>query len=307
MMETPDYVFMENDVAQDIISLYLRCLHDGMTNHQASQYVSALEEYDEYDDKRLAVLALSVAQHNLGRVDKRILADARKTIKELQQSPRRDCPISAKELDDVEALINAPPPKRVKIQNPEPFRCQWQIGDVFAVPLRSSLAEQYSLVGCYLLFQMVRATEIYTPEVLPIVRFKLMPFSELRTGYDQMERQNFVLLSKTEYSLMLQEFRDDEKWKDYSLDDIYHEFEENRKLYPVDKDGFLWCYQAKLLISSVAEIPLDWEYLGNYPLWTPPTNEYVRKSELSLPAFRAFELEECVMACYSRFLNTVCK
>lgn len=296
-MNLSSFRMLEHDVAQDIITHYLRFLQDGMTDRQASELAeSSMEELDAFDDKNIALIALAITQHNWGRVNSRILSDALMAVRAMQNNDSFNGAFSQKEFLAIEELLKSPAPRKMRIRKPDPYRCHWKNGDVYSVPLCYPRVKQAAFIGRHLLFQKVREVAAYPHDILPVVRFKLSPPCTTTHTFEEISQADDLIVSLTRYSMELKEFRDDALWANYSATEALQAFEENRKHLPVDSNGFLHGYQAELMIRSASRWPEHWEYLGNFPLWEAPADEYVFKNDLSLPAFSAFSLEKEVIS-----------
>lgn len=283
----------ENDIAEDVRTTYEDCLYGGMTDKQANDYTQKIcSGYDPYDDRRLAVIALAVTQWKLGRIDKTVCSEALQYIQELSaESPLSGNGAISHELLRIKETLLSPPPKRVTMKKRKNYRCPWRVGDVFSFPITAENTNDRNLVHRCVFIQKVGETTWYPNHIVPILRAKIssgdsreiaeMEFIQISAAKFDPHRAEFMVasggLTEEEYGKAL---------------------ERKRAEYSFDENGLLRQYQFVLAITSQAQLPDDFVYMGNQPVWASPTGEFTPKRACELPAVLPRELETTLVKDY---------
>jgi hypothetical protein len=110
------------------------------------------------------------------------LADAQYALKELSEGDAQNAMLALNQIEQKdwqiapgdllrrrERYAKAPMPERKKISAPNRFRCNWEIGDTFAYQLLGNDAENFGLLGRYVLFRKVSEAEESGGVVMPVV------------------------------------------------------------------------------------------------------------------------------------------
>lgn len=172
----------QHDIANDIRDDYLDYMQKGYSIDEAVLLLS--DEYDlpleDDDDAPRIWFALAATQLEYGEVSSMVLENARAWIDRILRNsndPEYSC-FSKELLSALEERLNQhkrkPGTRKHKKNNRSRlYKCPWQIGDVYAYPMRSESAKETGLSGKYLLFHKVGETKIYPGHILPVVRVKI--------------------------------------------------------------------------------------------------------------------------------------
>ncbi|MCR4651465.1 MAG: hypothetical protein K5662_06885, partial [Lachnospiraceae bacterium] len=147
-----------------------------------------------------------------------------------------------------ERLLSEQPPEK-KIRIPKIYKCEWNIGDVFAFKLESQKAEEMGLLNRYLIIQKIDETICEQGHTVPIVYVRLSKDDRLPESEEEINAMEFVNVS---FSIKLSR-------------------EENRKVSVPE------CVMI-IVSTSKRVIPKKLIYLGNYKDLNKPEKEhYPRK------------------------------
>lgn len=170
-------------------------------------------------------------------------------------------------------LLSTQPPVKKSVKK-RVYRCQWEIGDVFAYRIESDLAKERGLLGRYFLIQKVDEGVWYPGHIVPIVYVKISSDTNLPSNVEEYNQLEYVQTWFTKY---------EERFWPIDMSRPQEDIAEKSKvLYQVDKYGFLPQYRIMLLNTSKKAIPTNLIYLGNYRKTTTPQKEYIPYSKNNL-------------------------
>ena len=170
-------------------------------------------------------------------------------------------------------LSSSLPPKR-KVAKKRLYKCEWQIGDVFAYRLESELAKEKGLYGKFFLIQKIDEGTWYPGHVVPIVYVKLTNDINLPTNECEYNQLEYVQTSFTKF--------ENRFWPINGCciqEDILRKSQIN---YVVDEYGYLPEYRITLLNTSKRVIPKNLIYLGCFQGATPPKNEFIPHTKINI-------------------------
>ena len=253
------------------------------------------ELIDEYscmmDDVNCAPVfwfALADTQWNLGRllpeVKEQALAwiDKGGDLAVWQEENPRQAVTREKVLRELHQKLNSPQPPEKKISQHRLYKCEWEIGDVFAFQLESDLAKEKGLFGRYFLFQKVDEGTWPPGHVIPIVYVKITEDEQLPVCKEDFDRLEYVQTSSSTFDLSIEEFRPIEK--DLTEREVLKKSEQIKAELRFDEYGYLPSFRIKLLSTSRKSIPKKLVYVGSFTESLPPKIEYVQKYKVSIPA-----------------------
>lgn len=188
----------QNDIAEDVRTSYKEKLQNGISNEEATQQL--LDEYegvlDDIDDGPNFWFVLADQQWKLGRllpsVKERALSwiESGEELKLWYEESQKLGDARKKVLQKLKDQLNSPQPPEKRISKKRYYVCPWEIGDAFAYPLNSSLAEESGLSGKYIILQ-VGAKHLWreeTGEVFPVVRCWMSDTPEFSTDLSKRSR-----------------------------------------------------------------------------------------------------------------------
>ncbi len=177
----------QDDIAQDVKDYYRDQLHRGKTGVEITQEL--LERFQEVivDEEEGAVFwfALADTQWKLGRLEEHVKENALAYIRNGQDLRRwekedpRQVKSRKKVLDTLEQKLLSPQPEEKKVSQYRLYRCQWQIGDVYAYRLEGEEAKSKGVEGNYLYFVKVDESIWYPGHIIPVVYFYKIVSEEL--------------------------------------------------------------------------------------------------------------------------------
>ena len=161
----------------------------------------------------------------------------------------------------------SPLPKKKKPYKRLPYKCEWQIGDVFAYRLESDLAKDKGVYGRYLLLQKIDEDIWEYGSTIPIVYVKITADDKIPTSEDEYNGLEFVQTSFSKYEHRF--------WPLEGLR-MKEDIEAKSKInYVVDDYGYLPEYRVVLLHTSKRVIPKNLIYVGRFENIVRPKNEFV--------------------------------
>lgn len=169
------------------------------------------------------------------------------------------------------------------------YICPWNIGDVYALPIKDDPYGEHPLIGEYFILHKVGEYDKYKGNVYPIVEIKVTQNGRLPETIDDIEKLPYVIVLReksTEYS-----------HNNTSILNQLKPYDQNAKhSYFIDESGFLRFYQFKIYGNSIDEIPTDVIFIGNMKHIKPPVD-----ANYYLPEF------ESISMCYWKDLeNLLC-
>ena len=139
------YQLFSDDVACEVKEYYTKCLRSGMSDIEAENAVieSFSEELADSEDRDAVVFALADTEWNLGRLSDEvkknaiISIDSGNNLKIWQDSGDKIFNCRKSVLNKLKDKLLSPMPPRKKISKYRIYKCEWQLGDVFAYKLES--------------------------------------------------------------------------------------------------------------------------------------------------------------------------
>lgn len=265
----------QNDIAFDVRDRFETMYHEGknvqdITAELTSEYECIMGDINE---EPLFWMALADTQWNMGvllhDVKERTLYWIGKNNETLEfqatNMPDEESKISV--LSELSTKLLSPQPSVKKLVKRRLYKCQWQVGDVYAYQLDSDLAKKRGFYGRYFLIQKVDEYTWYPGHIVPIVYVKITRDSTLPRSMDEYNQLEYV---QTWFQ------KNEERLWPIDMNRLKEDIaEKSRMEYKTDEYGFLPEYRAILLNTSKKVIPNKLIYVGNFENATPPRNEFV--------------------------------
>lgn len=174
-------------------------------------------------------------------------------------------------LDDLRAKLLSPQPSAKRPVKRRIYKCQWNLGDVFAYQLESNLAKERGLYGRYFLIQKVDEGVWYPGHIVPIVYVKITGNEHLPSNTEEYDKLEYVQTWFTKY---------EDRFLPIDMSRAQEDIAEKSKLdYQTDEYGFLPQYRVELLNTSKKVIPTKLIYVGNFANAVRPTKEFIPHSK----------------------------
>lgn len=199
-------------------------------------------------------------------------------------------------LDKLQIKLLSPQPPVRKPVNRRLYKCQWNIGDVYAYQLESDLAKERGLFGRYFLIQKVDEDIWYPGHIVPIIYVKITEDDKLPDNIEQYDQLEYVQVRFSNYEdrfLPIDGSRPEE--------DIA---EKSKIRYEVDEYGLLPHFRITLLNTSKKVIPSKLLYVGNFENAAPPPKEFIPHSKTNIATVswklfdETFESKMIKLYCY---------
>ena len=266
------YRLYSDDVACDVKEYYTKCLHSGLSDIEAEKATieSFSEELSDSDDRDIVIYALADTEWNLGRlsdeVKKRAIMsiDSGNNLKLWENSGDKIFNCRKSVLNKLKDKLLSPMPQKKKISKPRIYKCEWQLGDVFAYKFKSEAIQNYEYFNRYLLIQKVSEGLWYPGHTVPIVFFRLSKDDRLP-----------------------------------SIDEI-----NNIKCLKIaigaNTPGVIYDYRGKLINSSKRIIPKSLIYLGNTDVICPE-EEFKHQDDYGYFNFSWKGIDNRIIELYEQF------
>lgn len=276
------YGLYENDTSLDVKDEFEELFNNGRTVQDITDKL--MEDHDEImgdsDEEPLFWYALADTQWNKGVLlpdvkDKALywidIDSGELNCQMIDMATKRK---RKKVLDDLRTKLLSPQPPVKKTRKKRLYKCQWQLGDVFAYQLESDLAKERGLYGRYFLIQKVDEGTWYPGHIVPIVYVKITKDTNLPSNVAEYNQLEYV---QTWFS------RYEDRFCPIDMSRPQEDIAEKSKInYQVDEYGYLPQYRIMLLNLSKKDIPSKLIYLGNFIGASCPQIEFVPHSNINI-------------------------
>lgn len=166
----------QDDVTSEVKENYIDKLKRGAKDLELTQEM--LREFTDFlnDDEEASLFwfALSDIQWNYGRLEETVKEKALYYLDKGYDLTRWEESKHYKKrkqiLGELRDKLSQEQPKRKRVMGYRFFRCEWVIGDVFAIKLDSEISKKNNYFGKYMLFQKIDNTSEYPGHTVPVVR-----------------------------------------------------------------------------------------------------------------------------------------
>ena len=282
----------QDDLALDIKERFNDLVRSGKSAEEIT--MQFIEEYadvlSDAEEETVFWCALADTQWNMGMLMSDVKMHAIKLIdngmdvlKWSEESSKLACDRKAV-LDELREKLNTPCPNKKTIRQARLYKCEWNIGDVFALRMESDFAAQHGLKGQYFLFQKVDEAVWHPGHIIPIVYVKITNAETLPCSLSEFDQLKYVQTSYSVFDPILrEEFRPE--GQALSKEEYLCKLEEKKAEYEFDEHGLLPEFRIKIIITSKKSIPSTLRFLGNFQNSRRPQKEFIPKNKTEIPAF----------------------
>ena len=179
-----------------------------------------------------------------------------------------------KTLDNLQTKLLSPQPEAKRVVKRRTYKCEWNIGDVFAYRLESDMARERGLYGRYFLIQKVDEHVYHPGHIVPIIYVKITDDTNIPSNEGEYNALEYVQTSFLKY---------EQRFWPIDMSRPEEDIAEKAKInYQVDEYGFLPVYRVILANTSKKVIPTRLIYIGNFKNVLPPQNEFIPHSKLNI-------------------------
>ena len=179
-----------------------------------------------------------------------------------------------KVLDELRDKLLSPQPPIPKIRKRRLYKCEWNVGDVFAYQLESDLAKERGLWGRYFLIQKVDERSWHPGHIVPIVYVKITKDEILPRNTEEYNQLEYVQSCFTRYENRFWPIDGRRPQEDIA--------EKAKMEYKVDEYGYLPQFRITLLNTSKKIIPSKLIYVGNFAHSVPPQCEFIPHAKVNI-------------------------
>lgn len=294
----------DNDFAADVKGRFDELIREYRSEVEATEIIE--EEFakalsDEHE-RFLFYTALADTQWDWGRLIDRIKNEALRNLDVIDDSVLFSDPVCVKERREVlEKLIvklNSEQPQKKRIVKRRVYRCKWENGDTFSLPIVTDKGKELGFSPGQILIRKVSQMKMYPDHVIPIVYFKLLKGDKEIITLDDYNSAEYVQTFSEKYS---------HRFFPLDFGDLAGDIaRKSKREYKRDKYGRLPVYRSQIRMTNEKQIPGELRYVGNFSEAEPPENEFIVHYDLNNPsAFwkRAdgWSLEEIVLDKYEGY------
>lgn len=156
------------------------------------------------------------------------------------------------------------------------YKCNWDIGDTYAIKCKSLFSKEKGLDGKYIVLRKIAETVWYPGHIVPIILSKITNDDILPRSEFEYEKLDYIQIRAVDYAARYLPIDGRNPQKDIA--------EKENFSYVMDRYGFLPEYRAILLNTSLKKIPSDLSFVGNYKSASFPSDEFVAPTDINLTA-----------------------
>lgn len=262
----------QDDVAEDVRDYYKDQLKRGKTNEEVTKELIE-DNYDIIEDEDEAPVfwfALADTQWNLGRLLPFVKDKAIKYLKsgsnlvrwENEAINQREYKNREKVLQELEEKLMSPMPPEKKISQYKFYKCEWNIGDIFAYKLESDYSREKGVNNRYLLLRKANLYTWWPGHIIPIMYVQITKGEKVPNSKEELSKLEYIQTSRSE---------------------------------GVPE------YLIKMISTSKRTIPSNkLTFVGNYSDLPTPMDEYIPENKISIPACQWVAFEKTIIDKYFR-------
>lgn len=197
----------QDDIAEDVRDYYKDQLKRGKTNEGVTKELIEGNQDIVLDEDEAPVFwfALADTQWNLGRLLPFVKEKALEYLKSGSNLERwqkeainqREFKVREKVLRELEQKLISPVPPEKKISQYKLYKCEWNIGDIFAYKLESDYAKEKGLSNRFLLVRKVDEDIWWPGHVVPIVYTQITKDDKIPSSIEEIINLEYVQTSRT--------------------------------------------------------------------------------------------------------------
>ncbi|CAM2877239.1 hypothetical protein HAHI6034_01140 [Hathewaya histolytica] len=263
----------QDDVAEDVRDYYKDQLKRGKTNEEVTKELIDDNEDIILDEDEAPVFwfALADTQWNLGRLLSFVKEKALEYLKsstnlerwEKEAINQREYKVREKVLQELEQKLMSPMPPEKKISQYKFYKCEWNIGDMYAYKLESDYAKEKGLSNRYLLIRKAYNDIWWPGHTVPIIYIQITKDETIPNSREEIVELEYIQTSRSE--------------------------------------GFPK-YLTTMISTSKRVIPTKkLSFIGNYVDLPTPKDEYIPEDKISLPACHWSAFEKTLIDDYLMF------
>ena len=280
-----------NDTSLDTRDEFVEYLREGMDTEAITSIM--IEENEELledpFDGRMFWLALADTQWNWGRLLPEVKDKVLEVINGLKQLDPESLSeweraLSKKKTEKLTTKLLSTQPKPKTPRKQREYRCNWKLGDVYAMKFVSSRSLELGLYGKYMLFQKVDDYDADSKHVTPIVYVKITKNDSVPRSIGEYNELEYVQISFLRY-----------EWRFIPIDGrrLEEDIKEKMKInYEVDEYGYLREFRLNLGFTSDKNIPSSMFYIGNFSGAALPDKEFVPHSKTNISLVYSKKMDE---------------
>ena len=266
----------QDDIALDVKDEYIKLLKLGKSNEEAynemlknNAWIADIEE----EETPMFWFALADTQWRLGRLKEEVKDIALSFIEEGRdlerwQEDKKQYEKRKKILSSLKEKLNSPQPKEKRI--PKPFKCPWNLYDVYAYKIESEEAKKEGYYGRYLILIKIDEYHWSDESVTPILLCKITKDNKISADLEEINECEFIQTRTMNYNARILPIIHDEE-------EIKKSYEMWNTDFPTDEFGQLPVYRILIGAEGAGfrKIKNKLVFLGNYPNFTRPKNEFI--------------------------------
>lgn len=198
-----------NDSASDIRGDYVDLLRRGKTNQEVVEILMqrSKEIFDDEEEEPLFWFALADTQWNNGRLLPEVKEKAlffleqKEELERWKESGEKKVQAWQNTLNKLKAKLLTPQPPEKKIYKYRLYKCEWNLGDVFAYQFTGEYSKEKGFYQKYIAFRKVTETSWHPGHIVPVIQI----YKHMFTECPQLESLfNLPLQEVCSYSTALQ-------------------------------------------------------------------------------------------------------
>jgi len=198
----------QDDVAEDVRDYYKDQLKRGKTNEEVTRVLIEDNEdiIQDEDEAPVFWFALADTQWNLGRLLPTVKEKALEYLKigsnlkrwESEAINQKEYKIREKVLQELEQKLKSQMPLEKKITQYKFYKCEWNIGDIFAYKLESDYAKEAGVSNKYLIIRKVDEYVWWPGHIIPIIYVQITKEEKMPNSKEEISRLEYIQTSTYE-------------------------------------------------------------------------------------------------------------
>lgn len=198
----------QDDVAEDVRDYYKDQLKRGKTNEEVTKELIQDNEdiIQDEDEAPVFWFALADTQWNFGRLLPFVKEKALDYLKgksnlkrwEKEAINQKEYKSREKVLLELGQKLESPMPPEKKITQYKLYKCEWNVGDIFAYKLESDYAKEEGLSNKYLIIRKVDEYVWHPGHIIPIIYVQITKDEKIPTSKDEVSKLEYIQISKAE-------------------------------------------------------------------------------------------------------------
>jgi hypothetical protein len=198
----------QDDVTEDVRDYYKDQLKRGKTNEEVTRVLIEDNEdiIQDEDEAPVFWFALADTQWNLGRLLSDVKEKALEYLKsesnlkkwEEEAISKKEYKIREKVLQELEQKLKSQMPPEKKVSQYKLYRCEWNIGDIFAYKLESDYAKEKGLSNKYLLIRKACEDVWWPGHTVPIIYAQITKDKKIPNSKEEISKLEYIQTSRAE-------------------------------------------------------------------------------------------------------------